>query len=83
MNSTPYTLYDCKGFWQGDPTHLKLSHHDIQLYRYYKIKHSDQYYICRGVESTAFEYTLRHVTTKFAYMNGHWKDYNKKVFEKF
>ena len=30
-----------------------------------------------GVETTCtvFEYTLRHVTAKFAHMNGHWKAY--------
>ena len=28
-----------------------------------------------GVETTVFEYTLRHFTAKFAHMNGHWKDY--------
>ena len=34
-----------------------------------------------GVEITVFEYTLRHVTTKFAHMNGHWKAYNEHIFD--
>ena len=48
-------------------------------YWYYKFiaEHSDHYTVLSsGVEITVFEYTLRHVTTKFAHMNGHWKVYN-------
>ena len=53
-------------------------------YWYYKIiKHSSDHVITTkysnmhsGVETTVFEYTLRHVTAKFAHMNGHWKAYN-------
>ena len=51
-------------------TCIQLINDNLNIDTTNKIKHSS------GVEITVFEYTLWHVTTNFAHMNGHWKVYN-------